>query len=334
MDLARARGCALRTPRGNRELSMHMHAHSHSHDRAHAHEHNQDEHHRALGKRRLQIVLGITLLFTVAEFAGGWISNSLALIADAAHMLADAGALSLSLFALWFARRPATDAKTFGYLRLEILAALANGVTLIVIAILIFIEAVRRLQHPEGIESRLMLAVAAAGFLANLASAFVLHRSSEHSLNIRGAYLHVLSDMAGSAGAIAAALVILLTGWLPADAIISCIVGLLILVSSWRLLRESVDILLEAVPAHIDIATVRNAIQEIPGVDDVHDLHVWTVTSGFLAMSGHAVVQNLEHHQRILEEIHRRMRENFGIRHATIQLERAMYNIEQRLPRS
>ncbi len=309
---------------------MHVHAHSHGH----AHGHNHDEDSRALGKRRLQIVLAITLAFTVAEFVGGWLSNSLALIADAAHMLADAGSLALSLFALWFARRPATDAKTFGYLRIEILAALANGVTLVVIAILIFIESARRLQHPEGIESKLMLAVAAAGFVANLASAFVLHRSSGHSLNIRGAYLHVLSDMVGSAGAILAAIIIMFSGWLPADAIISCIVGLLILVSSWKLLRESVDILLEAVPAHIDIAEVRNAIHEIPGVDDVHDLHVWTVTSGFFAMSGHAVVQNLEHHQRILDEIHRRMLNTFGIRHATIQIERAMYNIEQRLPRS
>jgi cobalt-zinc-cadmium efflux system protein len=315
---------------------MHIHAHAHDHSHGHAqprHTHDH-EHQRVLGKRGLQIVLGITLVFTVAEFVGGWFSNSLALIADAAHMLTDAGALALSLFALWFARRPATDVKTFGYLRLEILAALANGASLVVIAVLIFIEAVRRMQQSVHIQSTVMLYVAAAGFLANLGSAFVLHRASGHNLNVRGAYLHVLGDMVGSAGAIVAALLILTTGWVGADAIVSCIVGLLILFSSWKLIRESVDILLEAVPAHLDIAEVRRAIEEIPDVDDVHDLHVWTVTSGFLAMSGHAVVHDPEHHQRILEEIQHRMLDRFGIRHATIQIERAIYNIQQRLPRA
>jgi cobalt-zinc-cadmium efflux system protein len=267
----------------------------------------------------------------VAEFAGGWLSNSLALIADAAHMLTDVGALSLSLFAIWFARRPANPQKTYGYARMEILAALLNGATLIVIALWIFMEGFRRLSDPQPIDSGVMLGFSIAGLVANLAAAFILHGAAGHSLNIRGAYLHVLGDLLGSVGAIAAAVIILTTGWLPADSIISFIVALLVLVSSLHLVREAVDILLEAVPAHIDLGSVRSSIREIPGIDDVHDLHVWTVTSGFLAMSGHAVVQDLEHQQRILQEIHKRMRERFGIEHVTIQIEPAtLYNIATR----
>jgi cobalt-zinc-cadmium efflux system protein len=310
-----------------------MHAHAHDDDPAHAHAPHDVRGLRSdpSGRRALRIVLGITGVFMVAEFAGGWLSNSLALIADAAHMLTDVGALSLSLFAIWFARRPANPQKTYGYARMEILAALLNGATLIVIALWIFVEGFRRLSQPQEIDSGVMLGFSIAGLVANVAAAFILHGAAGHSLNIRGAYLHVLGDLLGSVGAIAAALIILTTGWLPADSIMSFIVALLVLVSSWHLVREAVDILLEAVPAHIDLGSVRSAIREIPGIDDVHDLHVWTVTSGFLAMSGHAVVQDLEHQQRILQEIHRRMRERFGIEHVTIQIEPAtLYSIAAR----
>ena len=258
----------------------------------------------------------------LVELIGGLLSNSLALIADAAHMLTDVGALGLSLFVLWFSRRPARPEKTYGYLRLEILAALINGVTLVVIALAIFWQAYQRLLVPEPVEGVLMLTVSTIGFLVNLVAARVLHSSAEHNLNLRGAYLHVIGDMVGSAGAILAAILIVTTGAVIADPIISIIVGMLILYSSWKLVRESVDVLLEAVPSHIDLSALRRTIDEIPGVDQVHDLHVWTVTSGMICMSGHAVVQNPENNQRVLQEIHRAMRDRFGISHITVQLER------------
>ncbi len=288
---------------------------------AEAERHEDHSHASHLGQRGLAIVLVVTAAFMVAEFVGGWLANSLALVADAAHMLADVGSLALSLFALWFARRPATSGKTYGYVRLEILAAVVNGTLLLVLSGYVIWEAVRRLGHPEPVHSGLMLAVAAAGLVANVVSAVVLHRQAGESLNVRGAYLHVLGDLLGSVGAIAAALVILATGWYPADPIISFLVSGLIIFSSWHLLRESVDVLLEAVPPHIDLDHVREALHEIPGVEGVHDLHVWTLTSGFLAMSGHAVVPDPRNNQRVLDEAHQRMRERFGIQHSTIQIE-------------
>ncbi|HUF12507.1 MAG TPA: cation diffusion facilitator family transporter [Longimicrobiales bacterium] len=292
------------------------HPHPHTHARGHGH-----EHHRAAGEQGLRWVLMLTATFMVAEFVGGLVSNSLALLADAAHMLTDVGAIGLSLFALWFARRPPTAGKTFGWARIEILAALVNAATLLLLAAFIFIEAWQRFSEPFAIRGGLMLIVAAGGLVVNVIAAFLLHRFAGESLNVRGAYLHVLGDLLGSVGAIVAALVILTTGWTPADPLISVFVGVLILVSGWNLLRESVDILLESVPAHVDMIEVQRAIDEIPGVDNVHDLHVWTVTSGFLAMSGHAVVASPEDHTRVLSEIHRRMAQRFGIRHVTVQLE-------------
>ncbi len=300
---------------------------------SHGHHHHGHDHGRRLapngaggrdagpGQRALVWVLGLTVAFTVAEFVGGWIANSLALVADAAHMLADVASLALSLFALWFARRPATPEKSFGYVRLEILAALVNGALLLVLAGGIVWEAIRRFGSPQPVHSGILIGVASAGLLANIVSAIVLHRSAGDSLNIRGAYLHVLGDLFGSVGAILAGVLIATAGWLAADPLISVVVAALIVASSWKLLRESVDVLLEAVPAHIDMGEVRRAMDEIPGVEDVHDLHVWTVTSGFLAMSGHAVVREPAGSQAILDEIHARMRQRFGIRHATIQIE-------------
>jgi cobalt-zinc-cadmium efflux system protein len=287
----------------------------------HGHEHGH-LHHREVGERRLTGVLVLTGTFTIVEFLGGLFARSLALMADAAHMLADVAALSLALFALRFARRPATARKSYGYFRLEILAALLNGIVLIALSALIFYEAIRRFGAPEPIEGALMLSVASAGLLANLVSARILHRSAAHNLNVRGAYLHVLGDLLGSVGAIVAALLILTTGWVQADPLISLVVGLLILISSWRLVREAVDILLEAVPPHIDPDAVREAIAAVAGVHEVHDLHVWTVSSGYLAMSAHAVAPDPHEHQRILEEVHERMREEFAIHHVTLQLER------------
>ena len=295
------------------------HAHGHGHARAGA---------SGTGRVRLLVVLGITAVFMLVELIGGWLANSLALMADAGHMLGDVGALGLSVFALRVSRRPATREKTYGYLRMEILAALVNGVTLVIISLIIGWQAWRRFVTPQSVEGELMLVVAAAGLAVNVLAALLLHRTSGHNLNVRGAYLHVLGDLLGSVGALAAALVILATGWTTADPLISCFVAVLILIGSWRLVRESVDILLEATPRHIDLAAVERAIAGIPGVIAVHDLHVWTLTSGVVAMSGHALSDGTGTQRAILDAIHERMHHSFGISHVTVQLEdRPVYTI-------
>ncbi|HUL02987.1 MAG TPA: cation diffusion facilitator family transporter [Gemmatimonadales bacterium] len=276
---------------------------------------------RAESRRRMALVLGLGLGVTVAEAVGGVAAHSLALLADAGHMLADVGALGLALWVAHLAERPATPQRSYGLLRLEILAALVNGAFLIVLALGIAFEAYRRFQAPQGVHAELMLWVAAAGLIANIAGAAILHRGHEHSLNQRGAYLHVLSDALGSLSAVVAAIVILATGWTLADPLISLLVALLILRGAWQLTRESVDVLLEATPEHISLSDVHDRIASLPGVSSVHDLHVWTLTSGVVAMSGHLVVQNPADNQRILEGVQGRM-EALGIRHITVQMER------------
>jgi cobalt-zinc-cadmium efflux system protein len=293
----------------------------HPGERAHTHPHGHDHSHDT-GPGRLRLVLGLTAAFMVAEIVGGWMSNSLALLADAGHMFTDAGAIALSLFAIRFARRPANDDKTFGYYRLEILAALVNGAALLVIAGFIVVEAWRRFRAPAPIAGGLMLAVASLGLAVNLLAAWLLHGAAHESLNVRGAYLHVLGDLLGSAGAIAAAVVVLTTGWWPADPIISVLVALLILRSAWTLVRESVDVLLEAVPSHIDLGAIRAAMIELSAVRDVHDLHVWTLTTRYVALSAHVVVADPADNQHVLDEIRACMDRRFGIRHVTIQVER------------
>src|SRR3954468_9940584 len=269
---------------------------------------------------RLAAVLGLTLIFMLVEAIGGWISGSLALLADAGHMLTDAGALGLSLLSGWIALRPANDNKTYGYQRWEILAALVNGAALFGIAAWVIVEAVQRIQHPQPIEARLFLIVAAAGLLVNLLGLRMLHSLRHGSLNARGAYLHVLGDALGSAGALLAAATIWLTGWILADPLISIVLALLILIGAWRLLRESTDILLEGVPGHVSMADVQQCMLSVAGVTAVHDLHVWTVTSGLVAMSGHAIVPSLAAHPGVLEQIRSEM-SRLGIGHVTIQLE-------------
>ncbi|MEP6571854.1 MAG: cation diffusion facilitator family transporter [Gemmatimonadota bacterium] len=271
-------------------------------------------------EKRLWIVLFITGGFMVIEAVGGWVSGSLALLADAGHMLTDVGALGLSLLSARIALRPADDTKTYGYLRWEILAALVNGAALFGIAGWVVVEAVERIGHPAPIQGKLFLAIAATGLVVNLGSLYLLHGSREHSLNTRGVYLHILGDVLGSLGALGAAVVILTTGWTPADPIISVLLSLLILVGAWRLLRESTDILLEAVPNHVSMATVQNRMLAVDGVTAVHDLHVWAVTSGIVAMSGHALVPELSDHPLVLEQIRKEMG-TLGIGHVTIQLE-------------
>jgi cobalt-zinc-cadmium efflux system protein len=272
-------------------------------------------------RRRLTLALTITALVMVVELVGGWLAGSLALLADAAHMLADVAALALALVAAWIARRPATPERSFGFLRLEILAALINGAVLLAIAVGIGLEAWQRVRAPERVNGGLLLGVAAVGFVANLGAALVLHRGHQHSLNQRGAYLHVLGDLLGSVGAVVAGVIILATGWLLADPLISVLIGVLVLASAWRLVKESVDVLLEATPRHIAMQDVHDRIASVPGVESVHDLHLWTVTSGVVAMSGHLVVKNPSDNQPVLEEVQERM-QALGINHVTVQLER------------
>jgi cobalt-zinc-cadmium efflux system protein len=272
-------------------------------------------------RRRLTIAIFITSIVMAIELVGGWLAGSLALLADAGHMLADAAALAVALFASWIAQRPATAQRSFGFLRLEILAALVNGAILIVIAIGIGLEAWQRLYAPTFVNGGLLLGVAGVGLIANVAAVAILHRGHQHSLNQRGAYLHVLGDLLGSIGALTAGVIVLATGWTVADPVISLFIGVLVLVSAWRLVKESTDVLLEATPSHIALSDVHDRIASVPGVDSVHDLHLWTVTSGVVAMSGHLVVKNPTDNQPVLEEVQGRMRA-LGIHHVTVQMER------------
>jgi cobalt-zinc-cadmium efflux system protein len=299
---------------------LHSHSHSHKHEHGpHSHEHGRHEH-AAASTRALAWSLGLTVVILIAEGLGGWLSNSLALLADAGHVLTDAGALGLSLFVAWLARQPGSPAKTYGYLRWEILAALINGATLLLISVWIVIEAVVRFKHPEPVSGGIMLSVAALGFLINGVAVWLLHGVRDGSLNVRGAYLHVLGDMLASGGTVVAAVIIRYTGWLNADPIASLMTTVLIIAGAWTLVRESVDVLLEAAPAHIALDLVRERLESIPGVESIHDLHVWTVTSGMVAMSAHAIVRNSGNHQEVLEQAHDLLLA-MGIQHVTIQLE-------------
>ena len=302
-------------------------------DHAHDHSHQHGMVQRGEVSRRLMWVLGITSLFMVAELVGGILSNSLALLADAGHMFTDVAALGLSVFAMHLAQRPPSRRRTFGYVRFEILAALVNGATLLVIAGLIIVEAWERLREPVVIDAVVMLAVASVGLLVNVFGALLLHKHAHDNLNVRGAYLHVLGDLLGSLGAIGAGVVVLTTNWTPADAIISVVIALLILYSAWNLVREATDVLLESAPAHLDMEGLLDELESIRGLDDVHDVHVWTLTSGFVALSAHGVIDDPADHTRVLDEVRTRMRK-LGIEHVTFQLEfRTLYRIPERRSR-
>jgi cobalt-zinc-cadmium efflux system protein len=269
---------------------------------------------------RLTAVLVLTAAFMVVEAVGGLMSGSLALLADAGHMLTDVAALGIAVLSQRVAQRPADERRTYGYLRLEILAAFVNGAVLFALSVWIVVEAVHRLDSPQPIKGGLFAAVAAVGLVVNVVALRLLHGDAHHDLNTRGAYLHILGDLLGSVGALVAAGLVITTGWTLADPIVSIALSLLILVSAWRLLRESVDVLLEAVPAHIRMEEVEGRLRAVPGICDVHDLHVWTVTSGVIAMSGHVVVPELADHPRVLAASHAAMGA-LGIGHATIQVE-------------
>ncbi len=272
-------------------------------------------------KGKLRIVFGLTACYMVAEAITGLLTNSLALVADAGHMLTDAAALGLALLAIQFAERPATPQKTYGYLRSEILAALANAVALLLITIYILIEAWQRFQAPLEVASWPMLIVASIGLVVNLIGMKLLAGSSGESLNVKGAYLEVLADMLGSIGVIAAGIIMLTTGWFMADPIIGAGIGLFIIPRTWKLLKEAVHILMEGTPAKVDVGLLEAAMREVPGVEAVHDLHVWTITSGLDALSAHVSIRDTAESERILTGLQVLLHERFDINHPTLQLE-------------
>jgi cobalt-zinc-cadmium efflux system protein len=286
------------------------HSHGHSH-----------EHGRGADTRRLGVVLALVVVYMFAEVVGGVITNSLALLADAGHMLSDAGALALSLFALWIAQRPPTSTHTYGFHRTEILAALANGVTLVAISIFIVLEAFHRFGNPPEVEGGLMMVIAIGGLVINLVGLAVLSGGRKGSLNVRGAWLHVLTDALGSLGTIAAGALIWAFRWEWADPVASVVVAALVLWSSWALLRDTVGVLMERAPGDIDVEEVRHAISEVPGVLAAHDLHVWTITSGMVALSAHVHSRAPTAAGPLLREIARVLHDRFGIHHVTIQVE-------------
>lgn len=279
--------------------------------------------HSAAGKnkRNLKIVFALTATYLIAEVIGGLLTNSLALLADAGHMLTDVAGLGLALFAIRFAERPATPERTYGYYRVEILAALTNAVVLIGISFYILFEAYERFRNPPEVASKTMLLVALVGLVVNLVGMYILRKGSAESLNMKGAYFEVLSDMLTSIGVIIAGVIMWTTGWYYADPLISAGIGLFILPRTWVLLREAVGVLLEGTPSDINLTALREAISNIPGVAAVHDLHVWTLTSGVNAMSAHVVLADGATHEDVLAAARRFVTTNFKVAHVTLQVE-------------
>lgn len=272
-------------------------------------------------KRGLAVVFGLAVTYLVVEVIGGLVTGSLALLADAGHMLTDVAGVGLALLAIKFAERPASPERTYGYYRVEILAALTNSVVLIGISLYILYEAYRRLIKPPEVESGLMLGVAVVGLVVNIIGIFILRKGSQESLNMKGAYFEVLSDMLTSIGVIVASIIMLTTGWYYADPLISAGIGLFILPRTWLLLKEAVGVLLEGTPSDVNLTALRESIAKLPGVADVHDLHVWTLTSGVNAMSTHAVLIDDAHHDSVLQALRDIAKSNFKINHVTAQLE-------------
>lgn len=257
----------------------------------------------------------------IAEAIGGWLTNSLALIADAGHMLTDVAALSLTLFAIWFATRPATSKKTYGYYRLEILAAFVNGIALVLLSIWIIYEAFERWQAPPEIAGMQLTLIAAGGLIVNIIAAFLLHSDHKHDLNMRGAFLHVIGDLLGSMAALIAGLLIAGFGWMWADALGSVLISVIIILGAWRLILDSVNVLLEGTPGHINLTAVETTILETAGVGGVHDLHVWTISSGIDALSAHITHDESISHSELLAAVRKKLHDSFGIDHLTIQME-------------
>jgi len=302
------------------EHEDHDHEHGHAHDNDHARGH---VHAGAGGRRGLLYALGITLFMMLAEIVGGVLSNSLALLSDAGHMFTDTLALALSFFAMKFAGMPATEKKTFGFYRLEILAALLNGITLVLISLYIMYEAYQRILNPQPVAGTLMLIVAVIGLIVNIVGALFLVKHHETNLNIRGAFLHIIGDAISSVGVIIGGIVILYTGWYLIDPILSILIALGIIAGAIGLVSESVSILLESAPSHINIAAVAGEIAKIDGVREAYHVHVWTITSGVYALSAHVIIDDrpVSGSRVLLDAITQRLTDRFKIMHSTIQLE-------------
>jgi cobalt-zinc-cadmium efflux system protein len=285
----------------------------------HAHRHRETAAARSRGA--LRATLALTGAVMVVEVVAGFLTGSLALLADAAHMLTDVAGLGLALFATWIAARPPTPARTYGLYRAEILAALVNALILLVVAGGILVEAYQRVRAPQPVAGAAMLAVAVLGLAANLVSARLLHRGAAESLNVRAAYLEVLTDALSSVAVVLAGLVILATGWTVADPVASAAIAIVIVPRTWALLRQAVNVLLEGTPAHLELGEIAAAMTGVAGVRRIHDLHVWTLTSGREAMSAHVVVEDVQQSERLLDELHALLHARFGIDHTTIQLE-------------
>jgi cobalt-zinc-cadmium efflux system protein len=301
----------------------HNHAHHEHHHAHHGHHHGHHHHGHGGNKQGLLIALCITAGIMVLEFVGGLWTNSLALLSDSGHMLSDAGSLLLSLIALWFAAKPSSASKSFGFHRIEILAALFNAVTLFLIAGFIIWEAIGRFLQPPAVASGSMMLIACIGLLANLLSAWSLMRKGDvhGNLNLRSAYLHILGDALGSVGAIVAGAVMLIFDWYAADPIISVIVALLILRGAWAVLKSTLHILMEGTPAEVSFGEVKQVLEGIDGVINVHDLHIWTITSGLDALSCHLLIADDQDSQTILQQAIHRIEDRFHISHSTIQIE-------------
>jgi cobalt-zinc-cadmium efflux system protein len=300
--------------------------HGHHHHHHHDHAHDEGGSSGPAQRRRMMIALGLTSLYMVAEVIGGLVSDSLALLADAGHMLSDAAALALSLFAMWMASRPASKHRTYGYHRSEVLAALVNGAALLAIAAMVVKEAYERLGHAAEVRPVPMLLVATGGLAMNLVVLASLRHGKDSSLNMRAAFLHVASDALGSVGAIAAGLAIWLRGWYWADPVASVIIALLVTHSAWSLLRETVGVLMEHAPTSVDVDELQRTLTADEEVHEVHDLHVWTITSGLVCLSAHVVVaRDASDQERTLARLTHLAKERYGIDHITIQLERPAF---------
>ncbi|GAA0328144.1 cation diffusion facilitator family transporter [Bacillus carboniphilus] len=294
--------------------------HSHHHHHHHGHDHH---HHHSHTTNKKVLLISFILIFTfmIVEVVGGFITNSLALLSDAGHMLSDAAALGLSLFAFKMGEKAATAQKTYGYKRFEILAAFINGITLVAISLYIFWEAYHRFFNPPEVSTGMMY-IAIIGLIVNIVVAWILLKGdTSGNLNLRSALLHVIGDMLGSVGAITAGLLIYFFGWNLADPIASVLVALLVLISGWRVTKESIHVLMEGAPGHIDCSKIKESLLGIGGVEDVHDLHVWAITSEFPALSCHMVVNEEADRDSILEKASNLLRDQFHLTHTTIQLE-------------
>jgi cobalt-zinc-cadmium efflux system protein len=300
-----------------------VHLHNHDHE---GHEHGHEHHHGSENRAPSAILraIWITLVFMLIEAIGGYFANSLALISDAAHMLTDIGAMLLSLFALWVSRRPSNNKMTFGYHRAEILGALASGLAIWLIAGVLVYESILRLHSPPEVNGPIVIVVASIGLIANLLSMRMLHNAKHENMNVKAAYLHMASDALGSIGAIVAGLTLALTHWRPIDPIVTIFFSILMLLGSWNLVKEAVGVLMESTPAGIDLETVRSTLQALATVKEAHDLHIWTVSSGRLALSVHLIVESLDtgsDRKSVLTAATELLEEKFNIFHTTIQIE-------------